>query len=556
MFKNIVFSVFLGSIIIIPACKQVGQSGPLSLPDRQPLSSVWNPDNGDGTYTNPVIYADYSDPDICRAGDDYYLVASSFNCIPGLPLLHSRDLVNWSLVGYAIDRLEPADVFDKPQHGNGIFAPSIRYHHGEYYIYYGDPDFGIFMLKATDPLGKWSDPLLVKAGKGMIDPCPFWDDDGRVYLVYAYAASRSGLKSILVVNELNTEGTRVIGEEVMVFDGHKDHPIIEGPKFYKRDGYYYIFAPGGGVKQGWQTILRSQHVYGPYEDKIVLAQGNTVINGPHQGAWVDDREGNDWFLHFQDMEAYGRVIHLQPVTWKDGWPVMGSDPDGDGTGEPVLSYRKPAGENILNTALAADSDEFNGQSLALQWQWHANPKHTWAMHSGNNGFLRLNCIPVPEDFRNMWDIPNLLLQKIAAPEFIATTRFTFNSYPVTDASDKAGLIVMGRDYAYLSIEKQDSQWAISQVECTDAMRGGLEVVNARLPATTNELFFRVTVSEGAQCNFSYSFDGIHYLALGRQFSAVPGRWIGAKVGLFATRSGISSDNGSADFDWFRIEKPK
>jgi beta-xylosidase len=551
--KKVFFSFLFVTILIFTACNQTGIQNANTEAERRPLSSVWNPDNGDGTYTNPVIYADYSDPDVCRAGDDYYLVASSFNCTPALPLLHSRDLVNWSLVGYAIDRLEPADVFDKPQHGNGVYAPSIRFHKGEFYIYYGDPDYGIFMLKAKDPLGKWSEPLMVKAGKGMIDPCPFWDDDGKVYMVYAYAASRSGMKSIIVVNELSSDGTQVIGEEVLVFDGHDAHPIIEGPKFYKRDGYYYIFAPGGGVKPGWQTILRSKHIYGPYEDKIVLAQGNTSINGPHQGAWVDDREGNDWFLHFQDIEAYGRVVHLQPVVWTDGWPVMGSDPDGDGTGEPVLTYNKPAGENIYTTGTAADSDEFNAISMAMQWQWHANPKHTWAMHSGNNGFLRLNCIPVPENYRNMWDIPNLLLQKFAAPEFKATTKFTFNTYPASGVSDKAGMIIMGRNYAFISVEKQDSQLVISQTECTDAMRGGVEVIHAGIPAQTNELYFRVEVSEGAQCNFSYSYDGEMFVPLGQGFAAVPGRWIGAKVGLFAIRNGITPDNGSADFDWFRIE---
>jgi beta-xylosidase len=518
------------------------------------LSSVWNPDNGDGTYRNPIIYADYSDPDACRAGDDFYLVSSSFNCVPALPILHSRDLVNWSLIGYALDRLEPEAFFNRPQHGNGVFAPTIRFHNDEFYIYYGDPDFGIFVLKASDPAGKWSAPVLVKPGKGLIDPCPLWDSDGRVYLTHAYAASRSGMKSILVVNELNSEGTAVIKDEVLVFDGHDGHPIIEGPKFYKRNGYYYIFAPAGSVKTGWQTILRSKNIYGPYEDKIVLHQGSTNINGPHQGAWLEYTNGDSWFLHFQDMEAYGRVVHLQPMHWIEDWPVMGIEADGDGTGEPVWTFAKPVPEIKYAISGADDTDEFNADYLQPQWQWHGNPKPFWAIPSPAFGVLRMNCQPLPDDYTNMWDLPNLLLQKFAAPEFKVTTKFSFNSFPVGGDSDKAGLIIMGRDYAYLSVEKRNGSLVISQAECTDAMRGSLEVVHAEVPAGQNELYFRVSVGEGAVCEFSYSTDGIDYVFAGKIFSAVPGRWIGAKVGLFAVRRGNTPDNGFADFDWFRVEK--
>lgn len=240
----------------------------------QEISRTWVADKGNGTYQNPVLYADYSDPDVCAAGDDFYMTASSFNCIPGLPILHSRDLVNWSLVNYALPVQEPKEFFDKAQHGKGVWAPAIRFHKGEFYIYWGDPDYGIYMIKTRDPKGSWSKPVLVKAGKGMIDPTPLWDEDGKVYLIHAYAGSRSGVNSILVICELNAEGTEVISDPVMVFDGNdgKNH-TVEGPKLYKRNGYYYIFAPAGGVATGWQLVLRSRNIYGPYESKIVMAQG-------------------------------------------------------------------------------------------------------------------------------------------------------------------------------------------------------------------------------------------------------------------------------------------
>ena len=159
-------------------------------------------DRGDGTYRNPIIHADYSDPDVVAVGDDFYMTASSFGCAPGLPILHSKDLVNWQLVNYALREIPPVEYYREPRHGKGVWAPCIRYHAGELYIYWGDPDHGIYMVKTADPLGTWDEPVLVKAGKGMIDPTPLWDDDGKAYLVHAWAASRSQMNSVLVACEM------------------------------------------------------------------------------------------------------------------------------------------------------------------------------------------------------------------------------------------------------------------------------------------------------------------------------------------------------------------
>src|SRR5690606_26534145 len=252
---------------------------------------VWVSDQGDGTYKNPVLHADYSDPDVVGVDGDYYMTSSSFTAVPGLPILHSKDLVNWRLIGHALQEIVPTNVFDRPRHGQGVWAPSIRHHKGEYYIYWGDPDFGIYMVKAKNPQGPWDPPVLVMEGKGLIDPSPLWDDDGKAYLVHAYAGSRAGVKSILVLNRMNPEGTQVLDRGRVIFDGHDDHPTVEGPKFHKRNGYYYIFAPAGGVATGWQLVLRSKDIYGPYEEKVVLEQGSTQTNGPHQGAWVDTPDG-------------------------------------------------------------------------------------------------------------------------------------------------------------------------------------------------------------------------------------------------------------------------
>jgi len=543
-----------GGILFITLICLLGQrtqgTSPQVNPAARQVSKVWVADSGDGTYKNPIIHADYSDPDVIRVGDDYYLTASSFNCVPGLPILHSKDLVNWTIIAHVYTQQPPFDVFSKPQHGGGAWAPALRYHKGEFYLYYPDPDYGIYLVKAKEPTGPWSEPVLVKSAKGWIDPCPFWDDDGNAYLVNALAASRSGVKSIIVVNRLSPDGTKLLDDGVLVFDGHDKHPTVEGPKLYKRNGYYYISAPAGGVPTGWQLILRSKNIYGPYEEKIVLAQGKSSINGPHQGGWVETQTGEFWFIHFQDKGAYGRIVHLQPMKWVNDWPVMGVDSDGDGVGEPVLTYKKPNVGKTWPMVTPPESDEFSGNRVGLQWQWHANPKPNWAFPAGSLGFLRMFNLPLPEGFKNFWDVPNLLLQKFPAPEFTATTKVTFT--PRTD-DEKTGLIVMGLDYAYLSVKKKADGLYVSHTTCKEADKQTAEKESAGVAIKGNTFYLRVKVAGNATCNFSYSADGTNFAPLGESFAARPGKWIGAKVGVFAVRTGRTNEFGYADFDWFRIE---
>ena len=522
----------------------------LAFPSSAQTSRVWTADNGDGTYKNPIINADYSDPDVIRVGGDYYMTASSFNAIPGLPILHSKDLVNWTIINHAIRELEPRNVFAKPQHGGGVWAPSIRYHAGEFYIYYGDPDFGIYVTKTRDPAGEWSKPVLIREAKGWIDPCPLWDDNGNAYLVHAFAGSRAGVKSILVINKMNREGTRVLDNGVIVFDGHAADPTVEGPKFYKVGAFYYILAPAGGVATGWQLALRSKNVYGPYEKRIVLAQGRSSVNGPHQGALVDTPSGQWWFLHFQDKGAYGRVVHLQPTTWKTGFPVIGIDPDGDGTGEPVSTYRKPRLAGRPVAATPADSDEFNGPAIGQQWQWHANPVATWAFPFPEKGVLRMLSVQEPDGYKNLWDLPNLLLQKMPAEAFTATAKVRMDA---RFDGERFGLLVLGIDYSYLGIVNRGGKLNILQATAKDADKGSAEEESRPEQLVGKDVFFRVSVSAGAKCSFSFSTDGKTFKPVGETFTAREGRWIGAKVGFFFSRPGKFNDAGSADIDWIRFE---
>ena len=527
---------------------------------------AWVPDMGDGTYINPVINADYSDPDVVAVGDDFYMTASSFGCAPGLPILHSRDLVNWDIVNYALKEVPPADFYGSaPRHGKGVWAPSIRFHDGEYYIYWGDPDFGIFMVKTADPLGEWSEPVLVKAGKGMIDSTPLWDDDGRVYLVHAWAASRSRFNSIVTICELNSDGTKVISQPVLVFDGNDGvNHTIEGPKLYKRNGWYYIFAPAGGVVDGWQIVLRSRNIYGPYESRIVMAQGDTPVNGPHQGAWVDNAAGESWFLHFQDRGPYGRVIHLNPMAWNEDWPVIGEDSDGDGCGQPVMRHKKPAVSSKVAVTVPPTSDDFNSRALGRQWQWHANYNDTYGFTS-DMGFMRLYGHILTPDAPNFWEVPNLLLQKFPAEEFTATAKVKISAKASSEGV-MSGLIVMGWDYGALGVEKTGDNFTLKLVTCHDAEQGNRQeaetiatikpsrVYEAGLyPNLECDLYLRVKVGKGAVCKFSYSLDGKKFISAGQPFQARAGKWIGAKTGLFSVTPD-GNDRGWIDIDNFIVTK--
>lgn len=518
---------------------------------QQPyVSKVWVADNGDGTYKNPVINADYSDPDAVRVGDDYYMTASSFDQVPGLPILHSKDLVNWQLIGHALKRQPPFDHFSKTQHGNGVWAPAIRYHNNEFYIYYPDPDFGIYMTKAKNINGPWSEPVLVLGGSGIIDPCPFWDDNGKAYLSIAYAGSRAGIKSVLIMKEMNAEGTKTIDEGVMVYDGHELDPTIEGPKIYKRNGYYYLFAPAGGVATGWQLVLRSKNIYGPYERRVVMDQGKTPINGPHQGAWVDTKTGEDWFLHFQDKEAIGRVVHLQPMKWVNDWPVIGEDKDNNGTGNPVLTYKKPNVGKTYPIHTPLETDEFSGTHLGLQWQWQANPQETWAFLYPEKGVLKFFAKPLPEGAKNLWDVPNVLLQKFPDDAFTITTKIKFNAAD-KPSGEKMGLTTMALSYANIAVKTKTDGRYIVFTTCENADKGTAETEKQIAKLNQDDVYLRMQFFKDTTYKFSYSFDGKKFTEVGGM-KGRPGKWIGIKAGFFATSEKVINDNGYMDVDWWRV----
>lgn len=505
---------------------------------RTDFAYPWIPDQGDGTYRNPVLYADYSDPDAIRHGDDFYMTASSFNCTPGLPILHSRDLVNWKLIGHALKNL-PHPRYAEVQPGCGVWAPSIRFHAGKFWIFFPMPDEGLYVTTAENPQGPWSEPHLLEAGKGLIDPCPLWDDDGQAYLVHAYANSRCGIKHMLRVRPMAPNGSRLLGEGKIVFHAPERHPTMEGPKFLKKDGWYYILAPAGGVATGWQVTLRSKDIYGPYEDRIVLERGSTSINGPHQGALVDLADGDWRFLHFQDAGLYGRIVHMQPVKWKDGWPLMGEDADGNGIGEPVLRQRL----RLLIPGTAAlvpqTSDEFESSALGVQWQWPANHRQDWFSLAAAPGWMRLTAQFVSEG--KLEQAPNLLLQKFPARSFVVKTLLKFSP---AHSGEEAGLVVAGRSSAALALRLAAGKRQL-------VFRHN-DVDEALETPDTDRIWMQASVADGGKVRFSFSTDGLTFTAAPHEFQASAGVWIGAKIGIYCL-SRREAPRGHADFDYFRFE---
>lgn len=556
MKRSIIFSLALTAALSASAQKAITKTG-IAVSEQPYVSQVWNPDLGNGMYKNPVINADYSDPDVVCVGDDYYMTASSFNCIPGLPILHSKDLVNWELIGHAVTKLQPKAVFDRPSHGNGVWAPCISYHNGEFYIYWGDPDYGVFMVKTKDPAGKWEDPVCVIPGKGMIDTSPLWDEDGRVYLVNGWANSRNRFASVITVRELNAEGTKAISDPVIVFDGNgTENRTCEGPKFYKRNGWYWVMFPAGGVPTGFQVAMRSQSPFGPYEAKKVLAQGKSKINGPHQGAWIHTQYGEDWFMHFQDKEAYGRVVHLQPVTWKDNWPVMGKVPSKGYCGEPYETYKMPKAASHVNMN-PVESDEFNKPKLGLQWQWHANYQQWFGMPT-SMGVMRIYTY---KSNATIWNVPNLLLQKTPADNFTATAKLQLTA---KDQGQMGGIIMMGLDYSALVVKRVGNEFELQQITCHMADKKGEEEVKVLAtlkptsvdkidyqPAIHESVYMRMVVKAG-KMQFFFSKDGKKYEQVGDEFTMREGKWIGAKIGMVAKEPGGKANRGWIDVDWFRV----
>lgn len=469
-------------------------------------------------YKNPVLFADYSDPDVIREGKYFYLISSSFNFVPGIPVLRSENLVEWELVNYVIKRL-PFKRFDgRVCAGDGVWAPSLRRHGGKYYCVVPFPDDGIYVSETVDIEGEWSPlrPLIKRSG--IIDPCPIWTD-GRCYLAVAFARSRTGFNSAIGVYEVSPDLTDCITEDYkIVYDGRNDNPVIEGPKFYKRGKYFYILAPAGSVKSGWQTALRSENIYGPYESKVVLMQGDTLVNGPHQGALVDMPDGRDMFLHFQDMRAYGRVVHLQPVSWQDGWPVCGAVKYDGLAGTPVDGGEYPV--PVKTGASLPFKDDF-ACGFSPMWQTPANPCGGWCAADGG---LKLFCVP---DGGAAERLPCALTAMVRGAEFNAVCALKLCA---AEEGDEAGFGITGRESAFFAVYYTGSGYELRYVRSD----GENEKITFKKPLANGELSVRIKGRNRDVYRLICSFEANGSPIF--EFGARAGVWVGARFILFARNS--------------------
>jgi len=525
------------------------------------LTGTWG-DQGNGTYINPVLNADYSDPDVIRVNDDFYLVCSEFHFM-GIPVLHSKDLVNWEIIARVYDEFKFAPEYDNNErYAGGSWAPALRFHDNKFWLYFCTPQEGLFMTTAEKPEGPWAPVVQVVKTPGWEDPCPFWDDNGQGYL----GRSKVGAGPIYI-HKLSEDGKKLLDDGVIVYTG----PVAEGTKIHKLNNYYYLSIPEGGVTPGWQTVLRSKNIYGPYEKRVVLEQGSTSVNGPHQGAWIDLPNGEWWFMHFQHLFSLGRVCHLQPMRWKDDWPVMGIDIDMNGIGEPVYVWEKPdVGESYPITA-PQTSDEFNESILGFQWAWNHNPLHDkWSL-TQRSGYLSL----ISNQATSFLKAKNTLTQKIMGFNGEASTLL------VTDGMEngqKAGLCVMGRQYDLIGILKEnDKLFVFTDIngEISKEQISGSKIylrVNIDLNKDNNMVprpgrssnqpppdrdqnqrpqgearrFPPQIISGNNQ--FFYSTDNDEFYTLGDKFAATFGNWKGPKIGLFSYHE--DGKEGIALFDWF------
>jgi beta-xylosidase len=509
------------------------------------------------TYKNPILYGDYSDPDVIRVGDTYWMVASSFHFSPGVPVLKSKDLVHWTIAGHVLKDLPFAPEFDLPgpvpfdekgtqvpreqravgnRYAGGVWAPAIRHHNGLFYVYFATPHEGIFMATAKNPEGPWTEPVAVIREPNLEDPCPFWDEDGNAYLIH----SRVGAGP-LVLHRMSPDGKRVLPGGRTIVEDKVNLPVLEGPKLFKRNGWYYIFAPIGGVEKGPQAVLRSRDIWGPYEHRVVLEKGDTEVQGPHQGGWVRTPSGQDWFVHFNSTGGYGRIVHLQPVVWKDDWPVMGQPIPGKVSGQPVLEHPMPDVGGRFPPVFPQTSDEFASGKLGVQWEWNHNPVAArWSL-SARPGHLRLVSGPA----KDLISARNTLTQVQQDRASEVTVRMEVGR--MVDGQ-KAGLSMFGQSPSWIGVVREGGKRRLVM------SAAGVQTAGPEISAPRVQL--RLTVNADMTASYAYSLDdGRTFTALGRPAPFRFSWWKGSRPAVFTFHDPVrAGEGGPVDVDWFRVRR--
>src|SRR5271157_502239 len=521
----------------------------------------WAADNGNGTYSNPLFYDEFSDPDIIRVGADFYLTGTTMHAMPGLPILHSRDLVNWRIIGYAFERLDLGPDFrlegGKEIYGQGIWAPSFRYHNGTYYILANVNRFGLQVFRANDPHGPWKHNRIEQ---GLHDLSVLFDDDGRTYAVY-------GANTIHIV-ELDPDLTGLVpGTDRVLIE--RSLGMGEGSHFYKINGKYYIVSaiPGAHVPM---KCARAEKLTGPWEvttisenESLGIGQGYRVrdsrrltppfeITPPnsnessgltlHQGGIVDTETGEWWGVSMQDHNSVGRLTSLSPVTWSDGWPYFGFP--GNLKRTPSIWVKPNTGHVDPVSSPYDRSDDFSGPKLQAVWQWNHVPDDSkWSLIE-RPGFLRLHSLPASE----FWWARNSLTQRAIGPESMATVELDANGL---QASDVAGLALLNLPYAWIGIRRDPDGYVLEEYDLTAGKSVAARVQNPRLWLRAHCNF------DTEIATFSYSANGTDFKPVGDEFKMAfqLKTFQGVRFALFNYNNG-GKPCGQADFSSFTVFEPR
>ena len=490
------------------------------------IAQKYHSDNGDGTYTNPVIAADFPDPDVILVGDTYYMVSTTMFVFPGVPVLKSKDLVNWEYSSNAVPRFDFSQCYDLDtchRYSHGQWATSLKYSNGKFYLLFITLDEGGFLCTSSKAEGPWE---LRKLPKGFYDPGLFFDDDGRIYVTHGY--------NKISVTELHPDFSPK-SKDSLVFTGDIRRGL-EGMHVYKINSYYYLYGTYGG-KDGIQVALRSKNLYGPYEQKVVIRDTIPGINfGIHQGALIKTQTGEWWTMLFVDSGPFGRFPSLQPVTWVDDWPMVGV------RGKAVINYKKPNVGKSYSIKTFPMSDDFNGTTLGMQWGWNHNPDPTkWSL-THRPGYLRLTTGKV---VTNITQARNTLTQRpFAKYDQSPTIAVTKMDFAKMKEGDMAGLAVFQDPYAYIAVKQMNGTKYIIMVN------NGTTIDS--IVIDTSVIYLRTIASNSStKAKFEYSFDNKIFRQLGDELSMQFNLKVftGNKFCLF--NYATKETGGYVDFDWFK-----
>lgn len=490
---------------------------------------VYTPDNGNGTYTNPLMWGDWPDPDVIRVGNVFYMISTSMHYVPGCPIAKSKDLVNWTMAGYAISRFDEDPRYDMKggtMYCRGSWANTIRYHNGKFYVGFCTPNWGkekghFSMCVANNVKGPWKRTIFPQY---MYDPGLFFDDDGKAYIVHG--------QGTIYITPLAPDALSVAGKPVKIVEGEP----VEGSHFYKINGKYYLFSPAAGI--GSQMCFLSDHIYGPYEKKIVMHDTRITGYGIHQGGLVQLKNGDWWCIIMEDRGPIGRAPDLEPVTWVDGWPMIGrKDDKGEWIG--VNTWKKPDVGKTYPIQVPATSDEFNKPTLGLQWQWNHNPDNSrWSLIE-HPGYLRLHGDYAPD----LYHARNSLTQRVQGPASSAITEMELKGMK---DGDIAGLAVFQKPYACIAVKQHGTTRYV-------VMLNDVNVIDS-FKTTNNKIWFKaVATDQGFIATFFYSLDGKQFTPFGNQLKMSLGfPWTANRFMLFCFNNLSKAKAGYADFNWFHF----